>query len=143
MRYVDMPEDGQFSSSDDAVDHCQFASTKDGDAVDQWFTCSCSTSEHVFRVSFFRSDDPLDRELFVSVFLQEFGFFRRCWEALKYALGYKCRYGHWEEILIKDDDVGRLINLLRLARGSVPEGGQQRAHDVDGSGKAVQQDLPV
>jgi hypothetical protein len=89
----------------------------DRDMADNWFTCECSSSEHVFRVSYFPSDDPNDRELFVSVFLQEHGFLRRCWEAIKYALGYKCRYGHWEEILLSRDDVNRLIGLLELCRG--------------------------
>ena len=49
----------------------------------QWFTCDCGTPEHVLRLSYFPSDDPVDRELFFSVFLQEHWFWGRCWAALK------------------------------------------------------------
>jgi hypothetical protein len=82
------------------------------DVEEHWFTCECSSPEHSFRVAYFKSDDPADRELYVSVFLQEFSLPKRVWEAIKYVIGIKSRYGHWEEVILRRDDVSRLCGLL-------------------------------
>lgn len=40
-------------------------------------------------------------------------FFKRVWIAIKYIFGYKCRYGHFDEILLSRDSVDKLCKFLK------------------------------
>lgn len=75
--------------------------------------CDCTTPEHVLR---FIVDPSEPFPVYASVFLAEQGwgirgFFRRCWLALKYVFGSKCRYGHFQEILIGRQQAEQLREL--------------------------------
>lgn len=79
----------------------------------EFFKCSCESSEHtiMFELDQF---DPEDVELSIFVFLNQYrGFFRRLLIAIKYLFGYKCRYGHWDSVILKSEDTDRLIKLLQ------------------------------
>jgi hypothetical protein len=39
-------------------------------------------------------------------------FFKRLWIGLKYAFGYKCRFGEWDEVIINEKDQKRLQKIL-------------------------------
>jgi len=55
--------------------------------------CECHSDEHVLRWSLVA--DPKWPALYTSVFLCQYrNVFKRVWVAVKYVLGYKCRYGH-------------------------------------------------
>ena len=76
----------------------------------EYFECSCFSPEH----HFFLSIDKEDKEIYLRVFLHNgYGFFKRCWVASKYIFGYKCRYGDWDEVIIKEKDVPRLIEFFK------------------------------
>lgn len=74
----------------------------------QYFECMCHSDEHTLRFSY----DPDENEMFTSVFLNEYGFIRRIWNALKYIFGYKSQYGHFNCWMLNPDDADRLITLL-------------------------------
>ena len=83
--------------------------------------CMCYSDEHVLRWDLL--DDLEYPELYASVFLNQYrNIFKRMWVAVKYVLGYKCRYGHWDCFLLNPQDIGRMTALL--------DAYQEAIHDV-------------
>ena len=76
----------------------------------EYYECQCHTPEHTLR--FWLDDDPSDPSVFVSVFLANDSWYRRIASGLKYILGYKCRYGHFDEFILRAEDCDRLIGIL-------------------------------
>jgi len=81
------------------------------------FICSCHSAEHQITFSRFR-DRPEDSlveydEMNISVHLYTHkNFFKRLWIGLKYAFGYKSRYGHWDNILLEPKQVEKLGKFI-------------------------------
>jgi len=49
----------------------------------------------------------------MDVFLNDWpGFWKRCWYAIKYVFGYKCKYGHFDNVLLKVEDADNMIDML-------------------------------
>lgn len=77
----------------------------------QYFECSCHSTEHTLK--FVLDEDKDFPCVYVSVFLSELRWYERVIRALKYIFGYKCRYGHFEEFLMKREDCDRFISLIQ------------------------------
>lgn len=77
----------------------------------EYFECRCSTNEHALK--FWFDDDPDEPCVYASVFLAELPFLRRFWAGLRYILGGKCRYGHFEEFILRPEDRDRLIGVVK------------------------------
>lgn len=77
----------------------------------EYFECACHSPEHT--LNFFLDEDPEFPAIYGSVFLSEVPFHRRVWAAVKYIFGYKCRYGHFDEFILKHEDCDRFISLFR------------------------------
>jgi hypothetical protein len=77
----------------------------------EYFECRCSSHEHALR--FWLDDDDQDPCIYGSVFLSDSPWHRRIWAGLKHALGFKSRYGHFEEFILRPEDRDRLIKLLK------------------------------
>ena len=61
--------------------------------------CDCHTREHQFTLSYWTDDEDLDC-LFLHAHLSTSqGFLRRLWAGLRFAFGYRCRYGEWDEVV--------------------------------------------
>lgn len=68
------------------------------------FICECQSPEH--QIQFWYDDDEKYPTMYVTTHLITYdNFFKRLWIGLKYAFGYKCRYGNWDEFLFKPTDV--------------------------------------
>ena len=76
----------------------------------EYFECSCFSPEHT--LSFWFDDDKEFSCIYVSVFLSNDVWYKRLIKAVKYVFGYKCRYGHFDEFLFKENDVDRLISVI-------------------------------
>lgn len=76
----------------------------------EYFECSCNSSQHTLKFEF--DDDKELPLIYVSIFLSEFPWYMRLFEALKYVFGYKCRYGHFDEFILKKQDCDRLIDII-------------------------------
>ena len=78
--------------------------------------CDCSSAEHQLIVSW----DNDDNEVYVRVHLANwYGFWRRLWHAVKYVFGYKCRYGAFDEIILRKEDsenLQKVVDHLKLAK---------------------------
>ena len=73
------------------------------------FICDCYSLEH--QVIFWYDDE--DSSLYCQPHLTTHrNFFKRLWRGLKYAFGYKSRFGDWDSVIFKDEDLNRLRNYL-------------------------------
>lgn len=80
----------------------------------EYFECSCHSPEHTLRIWF---DDDEDYPcIYASVFLDSDPWYDRIWKGLKYILGYKSRYGHFAEFLLRPEDADRMIRMLEALK---------------------------
>lgn len=71
--------------------------------------CECNSIEH--NVIFWYDDEY--RELYCEPHLTTHrNFFKRLWHGLKYAFGYKSRFGDWDSTVFKEDDLIKLKDKL-------------------------------
>jgi len=62
----------------------------------EYFECDCGDMDHILRVSYFK-DEP--EEMYVEIHLRQKTFLRRLWQAVKYAFGFRSRFGDFDEFL--------------------------------------------
>ncbi len=80
----------------------------------EFFECQCRSDEHTLKFILEQySDDSNDLEIYTSVFLYEGSWWQRLWIAVKYVFGYKCRYGHWDNFIMRHEDVDRMLKLCQ------------------------------
>lgn len=71
--------------------------------------CQCSSPEHT--IQFIYSEE--DNEIYTNVFLNQYrSFFKRIWIAIKYIFGYKCKYGHWDCFMMRNEDLSKIKKIL-------------------------------
>lgn len=80
---------------------------------EKWYVCECHSLEHFLVISF-EDDDEWNDAVFVNVYLSHLPFHKRLIHGIKYILGYKSRYGSFEEILLGKNNVKDLIERLNL-----------------------------
>ena len=77
--------------------------------------CACRSPEHT--IKFFVIDDDnsngIDAEISMNIFLSEFGVFTRLYRGIKYIFGYKCKYGHFDEVLIDKATANEIIKIMK------------------------------
>jgi hypothetical protein len=84
----------------------------------EYFECECRSPEHrlVFEIDLEPDDDC---QLVASVFIHHWNpWWKRVWVALKYILGYKCKYGHFDTFLLRSEDIGRLKHLCEICEAN-------------------------
>jgi hypothetical protein len=72
--------------------------------------CECSSREHQIIIE----HDNEDNLTYCHIHLVKHGFWRRLKAGLKYIFGYKCRYGQWEEFILKPEHANQLRELSDL-----------------------------
>lgn len=72
--------------------------------------CECSSREHQIIIE----HDNEDNLTYCHIHLVKHGFWRRLKVGLKYIFGYKCRYGQWEEFILKPEHATQLRELSDL-----------------------------
>lgn len=71
--------------------------------------CKCSSLEHQVIVRW----DNDDNEVYMEVHLANYdSFWKRLWHGLKYAFGYKCRYGAFDEVILRKEDASNLQKVV-------------------------------
>src|SRR5574337_647269 len=71
--------------------------------------CACFSDEHTLHFDY----DEEYGDLVVSVHLRTYrNIFKRIWVAIKYVFGYRCKYGEWDETIIRWEDIPKLQKLL-------------------------------
>lgn len=69
----------------------------------------CGDAAHQFVLSHF-DDEP---EIYISVKLNKHGFLRRVKEAFRYVFGMPCKYGEFDEVILKEAGIARLYGVLQ------------------------------
>ena len=72
--------------------------------------CDCSSREHQIIIE----HDNEDKLTYCHIHLVKHGFWRRLKAGLKYIFGYKCRYGQWDEFILKPEHANHLRELSEL-----------------------------
>lgn len=75
----------------------------------EYFECECTSDEHrlVFTL------DPDEPQIWACVFLGHGRtFWQRLWTGIKYILNIQCRYGHFNDTMLKLSDADRFIQLM-------------------------------
>lgn len=76
------------------------------------FICECNSHEHQIIVTY---DEELNY-VFLTIHLTKRGFFNRLWLGIKYILGYKSKYGNWDQFMLNPDDrdkIEKINNFLK------------------------------
>ena len=69
--------------------------------------CECHSLEH--QVIFWDDDGELYCEPHLTTYRN---FFKRLWRGLRYAFGYKSRFGDWDSTIFKKEDLEKLREYL-------------------------------
>lgn len=73
--------------------------------------CTCHNFDHM--LYFWEWDDNGYKELYVEVHLSTHrNFFKRLWYGLKYAFGYKSRFGAWDEFIFNKESKKKLKKYI-------------------------------
>jgi len=77
-----------------------------------YLECSCGLANHTLRFSRTHGMDDYDKLLVIDMYLGHYrGFWKHLWYGIKYAFGYKCPYGAFDEVLLEPDQVAKLKDL--------------------------------
>lgn len=76
----------------------------------EFVLCECHSAEHQIILRKF-NDEP--EEIYLEVHLTPYrNFFQRLWYGLKYAFGYKCRFGAWDEVILGPDQLMQIKKFI-------------------------------
>jgi hypothetical protein len=82
------------------------------------FICECSSAEHQMIIRW-DSEDLDDDFVYVTIHLNpEYSIWNRVKHAIKYIFGYRSRYGHFDEIILKKSDANNLQKVVDVMRRS-------------------------
>lgn len=71
------------------------------------FVCECSSAEHQIVFDY----DKEDNLVYCHIHLANHSLWNRIKQGIKYILGYKCRYGHWDEFIWKIEHADKLLEI--------------------------------
>lgn len=80
--------------------------------IEKYISCSCGSSEHTLRFILNKEDGEIYTEVYLN---QHRSFFKRAIIGIKYILGYKSRYGHWDCFSADREKILELKNFINDA----------------------------
>lgn len=79
--------------------------------------CKCYSINHQIIIAYEKEDEESnERYAYLYIHLNKLPFFSRIKYAFKYILGYQCKYGAFDEIILAKDSVEnfeKLVNFLK------------------------------
>lgn len=76
------------------------------------FMCGCGSNEHWFCVGKISDEDY--EEYYIEAHLSTHrNFFQRLWYGVKYAFGYKSKFGAWDSVMLDRNDIDKLAKFLQ------------------------------
>ena len=69
------------------------------DPRNHYIICACSSDEHTLRLMHFKSDPKAGNdfdEVYWSVYLNAYPWYKRLWIAVRYVFGYRSKFGDWD-----------------------------------------------
>lgn len=78
---------------------------------EELLVCQCSSMEHLITIVYWDDDEP--KEVYVNIHLvNERNIFKRIVNAIKYVFGYKCKYGDFDEFILRKEDADKLQKVV-------------------------------
>jgi hypothetical protein len=86
-------------------------------SMKHYFECDCGCDEHRFCVTSEDSEEDFPPQLYFHIQMSQYkNITKRLFEAFRYVMGYKSKYGHWDTINVSEDDLNRMIVLFHQHR---------------------------
>lgn len=73
--------------------------------------CECNSTEHQIIINYNKDDNIAYCHIHLTTHQN---LFKRLWVGVRYAFGYKCRYGDWDEFILSDKHSPQLKELSEL-----------------------------
>jgi hypothetical protein len=89
-----------------------------------YLECACSSPDHTLRMIRFEDTN----EVFLSVHLTPYNWYKRIIVAIKYVLDYTSKYGHFEEIILSPETQKDFASYL-LKVDIIYDNGRQNSQD--------------
>ena len=77
--------------------------------------CQCNSIEHQISFSWIE-DKELEGEVYMEIHLAKLSFLDRLKHGIKYIFGYRCRYGDFDEVILKKEDVHKLEKVVEFLK---------------------------
>lgn len=78
----------------------------------QLILCSCYSPEHQMIFTFW--DDDWEPEIEFTVHLCKKNLWGRIRRGVEYIFGHQCRYGDWDEVLLRSEQVEEIRDIMNL-----------------------------
>ena len=78
--------------------------------------CQCESIEH--QISFSWIGDDKDGDVYMEVHLAPLGFWQRVINSIKYIFGHRSKYGDFDEMIIKKEDVWKLEKIVEYIKNN-------------------------
>lgn len=75
----------------------------------RYFDCQCSDFNHVIRFVLDEKDGEAWLEVNINPYLP---WYKRVWEAVRYVFGKRPAYGHYDTVMLREEDYHQLHDLL-------------------------------
>lgn len=83
------------------------------DEATELFLCTCGdVSDQIIMRYWTDYEKDVYPSVYVSFYLNELPFFKRLWYGIKYIFGYRCKYGHFGEIILKPEDYTKMEKVV-------------------------------
>lgn len=76
--------------------------------LEELVICRCENTEHQM---VFRTVEDCD-EVYVTIFLRPLSWWRRVVHGIKYIFGHRCRYGDFDEMILRPSDVSKFEKVV-------------------------------
>ena len=80
--------------------------------IQELFVCRCHDIHHQFIIR--TVDFDKHPEIYVSVFLYRYDFFKRLVNGIKYIFGHRSVFGYFDEVIIRPEDAPRLQKVVDM-----------------------------
>lgn len=78
-------------------------------------SCDCGSCDHQMRFTFDKGNGEYYCEcgVFLDIFLSQYhNFWGRLWLGIKYIFGYKSSFGHFDCVMMRDQDLVKLKEMI-------------------------------
>ena len=77
---------------------------------EEFLLCQCHSAEHQLLFTWW--DDEDIQEVYMRVHLAKHTFWERLVYGIKYIFGYQCKYGAFDEMILRKEDAEKLQNVV-------------------------------
>jgi hypothetical protein len=77
--------------------------------LEELVLCQCENAEHQIIFRTISGDD----DVYMTIHLCKLSFWKRLLHGLKYIFGYRCMYGDFDEIILRNEDINKFENVVK------------------------------